>query len=292
MKKLIGLAAILLANSALASADARIVNGTVANYSQWNFIVQLNINIAGKTAFCGGSYIGNNKVLTAAHCVKDSTAADITVIGGSEKLNNGRESAVTAISIHPSFNMETQGYDFAVLHLASNLSIGELDIADQSLVDSLVGQEVQVAGWGTQTNGLDQLATNLRFAEQVVTSSTACQSYYGSSNIGAWSICAYDATVQADACQGDSGGPLVYRGNGLVSLVGVVSYGDGCGKKNAPAVYANTAHVKDWLDSVTGNGDSTTVTASSGANKLGFGSQAGGFGLFLLAGFMLLRRRK
>lgn len=47
--------------------------------------------------------------------------------------------------------------------------------------------------------------------------------------------------------QGDSGGPLVCESNGAHYVVGVVSWGDGCGKRYKPGVYANVSKFIDWI---------------------------------------------
>ena len=59
-------------------------------------------------------------------------------------------------------------------------------------------------------------------------------------------ICAGYEQGEYDACQDDSGGPLVCSSNDYYALIiGVVSWGDGCGR--GPGVYARVSHVYDWI---------------------------------------------
>lgn len=46
-----------------------------------------------------------------------------------------------------------------------------------------------------------------------------------------------------DACQGDSGGPAVLDHK----LVGIVSWGEGCGNPNYPGVYTKISSIFNWL---------------------------------------------
>jgi hypothetical protein len=51
----------------------------------------------------------------------------------------------------------------------------------------------------------------------------------------------------SDTCQGDSGGPLVrYTKRGPV-LVGLVSFGPGCGLDHTPGIYTDVAYFRDWI---------------------------------------------
>ena len=51
-----------------------------------------------------------------------------------------------------------------------------------------------------------------------------------------------------DSCQGDSGGPLVTRDDRPgFSLIGVVSFGDGCARPDSYGVYTEISYFLDWI---------------------------------------------
>jgi len=63
-------------------------------------------------------------------------------------------------------------------------------------------------------------------------------------------VCA--ALPAKDACAGDSGGPHVSGKGASGLLVGVVSWGTGCGLKAYPGVYSLTVHNRCWIESTIG----------------------------------------
>ncbi|KAL7519841.1 hypothetical protein ACHAWX_004595 [Stephanocyclus meneghinianus] len=69
-------------------------------------------------------------------------------------------------------------------------------------------------------------------------------------------LCANDNENKQDACAGDSGGPLLAQlsvsesfDGDLWSLVGVVSWGIGCGLPEYPGVYSRVAEEIEWIES-------------------------------------------
>ena len=60
-------------------------------------------------------------------------------------------------------------------------------------------------------------------------------------------FCAGHLTGGKDACQGDSGGPLVCVLDEQPILVGVTSWGLGCGQPNSPGVWTKVVNYVPWI---------------------------------------------
>uniref|UniRef100_A0A182T721 Peptidase S1 domain-containing protein n=2 Tax=Neocellia TaxID=44535 RepID=A0A182T721_9DIPT len=58
-----------------------------------------------------------------------------------------------------------------------------------------------------------------------------------------------ETKVVGDTCQGDSGGPLQILDDGKYKLVGVTSFGNGCGS-NTPSVSTRVAAYIEWIESI------------------------------------------
>eukprot|EP00546_Thalassionema_frauenfeldii_P014611 CAMPEP_0178930128 /NCGR_PEP_ID=MMETSP0786-20121207/21040_1 /TAXON_ID=186022 /ORGANISM="Thalassionema frauenfeldii, Strain CCMP 1798" /LENGTH=803 /DNA_ID=CAMNT_0020606575 /DNA_START=731 /DNA_END=3139 /DNA_ORIENTATION=- len=144
--------------------------------------------------------------------------------------------------------------------MASSTSSAKDSLVRVNLESSLPrpNQKVTVLGWGlTEEDNDDTLSPVLQGAELYTLSNEACEQSedpYDSSisfndQIYDDMLCAFSDSGK-DACQGDSGGPLVMplpENQDEDILLGVVSWGFGCGSEYFPGVYSRISYDADWV---------------------------------------------
>ncbi|OIJ87981.1 S1 family serine peptidase [Streptomyces colonosanans] len=249
-----------LSPPAFAAADSVVIGGFPVDISQspWTVALASRDRFGGTRAgqFCGGVAVDRSTVLTAAHCM--STAAlgvppeevrDLKVIVDRTDLlsSQGKEIPVSTTWVNPRYNSSTNAGDFAVLTLASPLParsvIGMAVAGDPAYTP---GTAATVYGWGDISGG-GNYAHSLRAAHIQVLRDAVCQQAYPGDAEGKYTpasmLCAGDPKGGHDACQGDSGGPLIAKGR----LVGLVSWGTGCGWAGSPGVYTRVSEVVKTL---------------------------------------------
>lgn len=231
---------------------------------------------------CGGSYIGDGWIVTAAHCVVPglvkgkpawSVMRDRRVRMGTQSLlpgGGGETYAIESVVIHLKHNPDTQRNDIALIKIREQgqtarlisqgrLSAIALHAPSDPPLDSF--ETLRVTGWGFMGARTDKSKKRLNRDGEVQDSPpelrqlginnlpdsrcSTVEDYKKLWNPGV--ICAGSLEAGKDACQGDSGGPLTRQQGEQRVLAGVVSTGVGCAFKKIPGIYSRVSTYHTWI---------------------------------------------
>jgi len=245
--------------SGVKSQPTKVVGGIEATPKDWNWQIQLNSN--GRF-ICGGSLVTRRFVITAAHCVSaTATPTTYSVVLGHHSRSIPESWAitrrVTATRNHQSYNSATYKNDISLLRLETPVTytdeVGPVCLDDGS-EDFFNRRDAYVTGWGSTASG-GSVVDKLRQLQLPIVNDTYCKTaQYGNSHDPATMVCAAEMGDGKDTCQGDSGGPLVAKRNiafiqGGWTLVGITSWGYGCGNIGVYAKVATYASKPNGADS-------------------------------------------
>ncbi|OWK18223.1 hypothetical protein Celaphus_00008963 [Cervus elaphus hippelaphus] len=213
----------------------RVVGGKEASVDSWPWQVSIQYN---KQHICGGSILDPHWILTAAHCFwKHLDVPNWKVRAGSDRLGS-----------------------FPSLPARSG----------PSACPSLTRSSLQAPHSGSLDGALQkrtEMSDILQQGSVQVINSTRCNAedaYQG--EVTETMMCAGLPEGGVDTCQGDSGGPLMYHSDRW-QVVGIVSWGHGCGGPTTPGVYTKVTAYLNWIYNVrklTGTQD--VISSSSAAH--------------------------
>uniref|UniRef100_A0A8D0BU82 Peptidase S1 domain-containing protein n=1 Tax=Salvator merianae TaxID=96440 RepID=A0A8D0BU82_SALMN len=230
---------------------SRIVGGrdTVPGAWPWQVSLQVYPDDGRHYHVCGGSLISNNTVLTAAHCIKrfvyvlnpEVWRAVLGLHHLSEPNSYTEVYQITDITVHSDFEKLTFENDLALFKLNKLVKYNNYiqpiclpdfpyQLTDENPLYMHILQEAQVDIIPPELcNTLDWYAGTV------------------STNM----ICAGSPSGHVDSCQGDSGGPLMcyFPSVAKYYLIGITSFGAGCGRPKSPGIYTRTVNYKRWINS-------------------------------------------
>ncbi|XP_035164800.1 transmembrane protease serine 12 isoform X2 [Oxyura jamaicensis] len=181
------------------------------------------------------------------------------VLGTHDLWKHGKHAAkrsIRSITVHPEFNRETFENDIALFQLNSAVRysyyIQPICLPSAHLYLYIDQQtECFISGWGRIAEK-GKTPSVLQEAQVEIIPYSECNSsdaYGGMINNNM--ICAGSPSGGIDSCQGDSGGPLAcyHPSDNKFYLLGVTSFGLGCGRQRYPGIYVRVPHYRRWINS-------------------------------------------
>ncbi|KAM5141243.1 neurotrypsin-like [Mantella aurantiaca] len=267
-KKIIGLKAAesaICGISLVTRRKKRIVGGTKSVRGVWPW--QASLRLKGfhteTRLLCGATLISSCWALTAAHCFKRfgekphrySLRVGDYHTGVEDDFE--RELPVQRIVIHKKYLSGSNDNDIALVrvqgkgHQCLAFSDHVLPICLPERKERAAYQKpCFISGWGD--TGISYSKTLLQGAIPILPKESCVLRYKG--KFTNRMICAGDLSEdnRVDSCQGDSGGPLMCQNsNGHWVIVGITSWGYGCGRKGYPGVYTKVSRFTPWIRRVT-----------------------------------------
>jgi secreted trypsin-like serine protease len=228
----------------------KVVGGQPAHPGDWGWMTGMRRNGG---FICGGSVVDSWWFITAAHCVFGSSnpAAYILDVGGHDRLSQEtwvQSMRVQRVIMHPQYSSATLRNDIALMKFQTELQIDNYYIIPVCIPngsEDWQGKQGFATGWGTLFSG-GSVSRYLMQVQMLHLTDARCKQRFGTSVDTNLQMCGGDVGGNLDTCQGDSGGPYVFQSvqNGAWYLVGITSWGYGCGDGG---VYTKTAGYYNWI---------------------------------------------
>jgi hypothetical protein len=186
---------------------------------------------------CEGTIIGENLVITAAHCAVEVEKL-LQKKGKHSIIVNNKLYPVSTVKIHPKFK-EDKRYDIALIWFKTGLKSNECKVVELNFSEPKVNDTIYIAGRGMTGNGKKGVTRNdgkLRAGKNLLDFKTDF-----------WLGWRFDSPKEQRALQleaisgpGDSGGPAFVQIDNQYFLVGISSWQSTMETKGKASIYGVT----------------------------------------------------
>ncbi|XP_034743259.1 vitamin K-dependent protein C [Etheostoma cragini] len=229
--------------------------------SPWQALL---LNARGKF-HCGGVLIHESWVLTAAHCLENNLRFRVRLGDYMRHRDEGSEVTLKVEKVfkHPNYDSMSVDNDIALLRLQTpapqSQYIVPVCLPGQQMAERVLhlnGTLTVVSGWGKDDLNSTIYSSALNVIKVPLVARSVCARQM-SHNISDNVLCAGVLGQKMDACEGDSGGPMVTLYRDTWFLLGLVSWGEGCGRVDKLGVYTKVSNYNEWISRVREDWDRT-----------------------------------
>ncbi|BFZ24321.1 hypothetical protein BsWGS_27360 [Bradybaena similaris] len=245
----------------------KIIGGRLATHGHYPWTV----NVRGTTVkngvathghVCGGAIINEYWVLTAAHCMRYGNESTLTIIVGDfdRRIQDEGEQKFLLDKFIPHKRFTGKGvsdYNIALIKVAKTSDGRGIRFNDYvqpiclpNPEQKCYGNEFLVAtGWGSECARSSINVRHLKSARLRCRTKTFCRrNIYRRAQITDRMFCAGTSWGDDDVCDGDLGGPGALRRGYLFILIGIMSHGTLCRKRNYPVIFSSVSAYLPWIE--------------------------------------------
>ncbi|CAF4231175.1 unnamed protein product [Rotaria sordida] len=251
-----GYAEVVLSPSILSKSESALP------YS-WSMVVSIRTGINNQH-ICSGTILEEYYILTAAHCLRNRLAQDITI--ATRMYYRSESSAlirqVDQIYIHPNYTENSNQYmnDIAILRLSQSLRIVNDQLISRTCIPTIDdewidvsqyasnGSQLVVTGWNIINTSNISKSEILQQAEIFVMDDSETSNCYVSDDQRQTQFCAGRYGNDKEICYGgDSGSPAFQREGMRWTQVGLTSH---CRTSSGHGVFTRLTAYVDWIKSI------------------------------------------
>lgn len=208
---------------------------------------------------CGATVINDLFVLTAAHCLFDGYTGQqlrpeevkLGLSDHNQLIDDAPQVPVSELIVHELYNNSDIYYDLALIRLQEPLVFHDTlrpACLPTDAAESYEGRWGYVYGWGVTNTSDFMLSDRLQETRLAILGPDCDGKTIGNVRPTPDMLCAATKKGGKDTCTGDSGGPMtVPEGKNRHVIVGITSFGEGCGEAGVPGAYTRVTSYLDWI---------------------------------------------
>ncbi|VVC36427.1 Hypothetical protein CINCED_3A025618 [Cinara cedri] len=229
----------------------------------WQALILTN----GNSFVSNGALIDNKHIISTAHFLNSFTknVSSLKVrLGEWDIYKNVEpqphvERSIVSITVHPEYSSWNMHNDIAVITMSETVMVTGhvspvcLPPRPPNAVSPRQWTGCRVSGWGTESFERPRYPGVLKKVNVPLWDRSRCVKSLRATRLGGrfelheGFLCA-GGEENEDACKGDGGSPLVCEHDSVSHLIGLVSWGIGCGTASVPGVYIDVNVYVTWIE--------------------------------------------